>query len=82
MQFGTPEKDVVVDKNTSKASVFGLNNVVLGKEVLALGNNNNVNGENSTAIGTQSTADGINALVPIATKLPGLFEFAAAGSVT
>ena len=59
---GTPEKDVVVDKNTSKASVFGLNNVVLGKEVLALGNNNNVNGENSTAIGTQSTADGINAL--------------------
>ena len=60
--IGTPEKDVVVDKNTSKASVFGLNNVVLGKEVLALGNNNNVNGENSTAIGTQSTADGINAL--------------------
>ena len=59
---GTPEKDVVVDKNTSKASVFGLNNVVLGKEVLALGNNNNVNGENSTAIGTQSTADGINTL--------------------
>ena len=58
----TPEKDVVVDKNTSKASVFGLNNVVLGKEVLALGNNNNVNGENSTAIGTQSTADGINTL--------------------
>ena len=60
--IGTPEKDVVVDKNTSKASVFGLNNVVLGKEVLALGNNNNVNGENSTAIGTQSTADGINTL--------------------
>ena len=59
---GTPEKDVVVDKNTTKASVFGLNNVVLGKEVLALGNNNNVNGENSTAIGTQSTADGINTL--------------------
>lgn len=59
---GTPEKDVVVDKNTSKASVFGLNNVVLGKEVLALGNNNNVNGENSTAIGTQSNADGINTL--------------------
>ena len=60
--IGTPEKDVVVDKNTSKASVFGLNNVVLGKEVLALGNNNNVNGENSTAIGTQSNADGINTL--------------------
>ena len=60
--IGTPEKDVVVDKNTTKASVFGLNNVVLGKEVLALGNNNNVNGENSTAIGTQSTADGINTL--------------------
>ena len=60
--IGTPEKDVVVDKNTNKASVFGLNNVVLGKEVLALGNNNNVNGENSTAIGTQSTADGLNAL--------------------
>ena len=60
--IGTPEKDVVVDKNTNKASVFGLNNVVLGKEVLALGNNNNVNGENSTAIGTQSTADGINTL--------------------
>ena len=60
--IGTPEKDVVVDKNTNKASVFGLNNVVLGKEVLALGNNNNVNGENSTAIGIQSTADGLNAL--------------------
>ena len=60
--IGTPEKDVVVDKNTNKASVFGLNNVVLGKEVLALGNNNNVNGKNSTAIGIQSTADGLNAL--------------------
>ena len=58
--IGTPEKDVVVDKNTNKASVFGLNNVVLGKEVLALGNNNNVNGKNSTAIGIQSTVNGEN----------------------
>lgn len=30
--IGTPEKDVVVDKNTNKASVFGLNNEVVGKK--------------------------------------------------
>ena len=61
---GTPEKDVVVDKNTSKASVFGLNNEVVGKNVFVAGNNNKITDtstSNATVIGFGATASSANA---------------------
>ena len=62
--IGTPEKDVVVDKNTSKASVFGLNNEVVGKNVFVAGNDNkitNTSTSNATVIGFGATASSANA---------------------
>ncbi|MBS5252019.1 MAG: YadA-like family protein [Haemophilus parainfluenzae] len=61
---GTPEKDVVVDKNTSKASVFGLNNEVVGKNVFVAGNDNKITDTsttNATVIGFNATASSANA---------------------
>lgn len=61
---GTPEKDVVVDKNTSKASVFGLNNEVVGKNVFVAGNDNKITDtstSNATVIGFGATASSANA---------------------
>ena len=61
---GTPEKDVVVDKNTSKASVFGLNNEVVGKNVFVAGNDNKITDtstSNATVIGFSATASSANA---------------------
>ena len=61
---GTPEKDVVVDKNTSKASVFGLNNEVVGKNIFVAGNNNKITDtstSNATVIGFGATASSANA---------------------
>lgn len=61
---GTPEKDVVVDKNTSKASVFGSNNEVVGKNVFVAGNNNKITDTsttNATVIGFDATASSANA---------------------
>ena len=61
---GTPEKDVVVDKNTSKASVFGLNNEVVGKNIFVAGNDNKITDTsttNATVIGFGSTASAANA---------------------
>ena len=61
---GTPEKDVVVDKNTSKASVFGLNNEVVGKNIFVAGNNNKITDtstSNATVIGFGATANSANA---------------------
>ena len=61
---GTPEKDVVVDKNTSKASVFGLNNEVVGKNVFVAGNDNKITDTsttNATVIGFGATANSANA---------------------
>ena len=61
---GTPEKDVVVDKNTSKASVFGLNNEVVGKNVFVAGNDNkntDTSTTNATVIGFNATASSANA---------------------
>lgn len=60
----TPEKDVVVDKNTSKASVFGLNNEVVGKNVFVAGNDNKITDtstSNATVIGFGATASSANA---------------------
>lgn len=60
----TPEKDVVVDKNTSKASVFGLNNKVVGKNVFVAGNDNKITDtstSNATVIGFGATASSANA---------------------
>ena len=62
--IGTPEKDVVVDKNTSKASVFGLNNEVVGKNVFVAGNDNKITDtstSNATVIGFGATASSANA---------------------
>ena len=62
--IGTPEKDVVVDKNTNKASVFGLNNEVVGKNVFVAGNDNKITDTsttNATVIGFGSTASAANA---------------------
>lgn len=62
--IGTPEKDVVVDKNTSKASVFGLNNEVVGKNVFVAGNDNKITDtstSNATEIGFGATASSDNA---------------------
>ena len=61
---GTPEKDVVVDKNTSKASVFGLNNEVVGKNIFVAGNDNKITDTsttNATVIGFGATANSANA---------------------
>lgn len=61
---GTPEKDVVVDKNTSKASVFGLNNEVVGKNIFVAGNNNKITDTSTTnaiVIGFGATANSANA---------------------
>ena len=61
---GTPEKDVVVDKNTSKASVFGLNNEVVGKNIFVAGNDNKITDtstSNATVIGFGATANSANA---------------------
>ena len=61
---GTPEKDVVVDKNTSKASVFGLNNEVVGKHIFVAGNDNKITDTsttNATVIGFGATANSANA---------------------
>ena len=61
---GTPEKDVVVDKNTSKASIFGLNNEVVGKNVFVAGNDNKITDtstSNATVIGFGATASSANA---------------------
>ena len=61
---GTPEKDVVVDKNTSKASVFGLNNEVVGKNIFVAGNDNKITDtstSNATVIGFGATASSANA---------------------
>lgn len=61
---GTPEKDVVVDKNTSKASVFGLNNEVVGKNIFVAGNDNKIidtSTTNATVIGFGATANSANA---------------------
>ena len=62
--IGTPEKDVVVDKNTNKASVFGLNNEVVGKNVFVAGNDNKITDtstSNATVIGFSATASSANA---------------------
>ena len=62
--IGTPEKDVVVDKNTNKASVFGLNNEVVGKNVFVAGNDNKITDtstSNATVIGFGATASSANA---------------------
>ena len=62
--IGTPEKDVVVDKNTNKASVFGLNNEVVGKNVFVAGNDNKIidtSTSNATVIGFGATASSANA---------------------
>lgn len=62
--IGTPEKDVVVDKNTSKASVFGLNNEVVGKNIFVAGNDNKITDtstSNATVIGFGATASSANA---------------------
>ena len=62
--IGTPEKDVVVDKNTNKASVFGLNNEVVGKNVFVAGNDNKIidtSTSNATVIGFSATASSANA---------------------
>ena len=61
---GTPEKDVVVDKNTSKASVFGLNNEVVGKNIFVAGNDNKITDTSTTnaiVIGFGATANSANA---------------------
>ena len=62
--IGTPEKDVVVDKNTNKASVFGLNNEVVGKNVFVAGNDNKITDtstSNAIVIGFSATASSANA---------------------
>ena len=62
--IGTPEKDVVVDKNTNKASVFGLNNEVVGTNVFVAGNDNKITDtstSNATVIGFSATASSANA---------------------
>ena len=62
--IGTPEKDVVVDKNTNKASVFGLNNEVVGKNIFIAGNDNKITDTsttNATVIGFGATANSANA---------------------
>ena len=62
--IGTPEKDVVADKNTNKASVFGLNNEVVGKNVFVAGNDNKITDtstSNATVIGFGATASSANA---------------------
>lgn len=59
-----PKKDREADANTNSVSVFGANNAVVGKNILALGKDNKITDTsttNATVIGFGSTASAANA---------------------
>jgi len=61
---GAPKKDREADANTNSVSVFGANNAVVGKNILALGKDNKITDTsttNATVIGFGSTASAANA---------------------
>ena len=69
-----PAKDIVTDKNTKSGVTFGINNIVLGDETLALGLHNHVNGSNSMAVGSDATSSGVGAIALGTASLAGAAE--------